>query len=134
MLTQNQAPEAHTLLAAADRAFDAGDLREGARLMWEASRVVIASVARKLDMPCDTYDDIKQVIYRLDGIDERGRFEGYPHYSADFGIARGFKEYAETHEWELPEFEWNDIDYKMNRPLVKKFVSVLMAYEEDATA
>lgn len=132
MLTQNHAQEAHTLLAAADRAFDAGDLREGARLMWEASKVAIASVAQKLDMPCDTYQDIKQVIFHLDGIDEKGRFKGYPEHSADFSIIRGFKEHAETYEWELPEFEWNDIDYKMNRPLVKKFVAKLVAYGEDA--
>lgn len=134
MLTQNHAQEAQTLLAAADRAFDAGDLREGARLMWEASKVAIASVARKLDMPCKTYEDIKQVIYRLDGIDEEGCFEGYPHYSAKFGVARGFKEHAETDEWELPEFEWEPDEYHMYRPSVKKFVAMLAAYTEDDTA
>lgn len=131
MLTQNHTQEAQTLLKASDHAFDEGDLREGARLLWEATKIGVASVARKLDMPCDTYDDIKQVIYRLDGIDEKGRFEGYPHYSAKFGVARGFKEHAETDEWELPEFEWEPDEYHMYRPSVKKFVAMLAAFAED---
>lgn len=134
MLTQNHAQEAHTLLDAADRAFDVGDLREGARLMWEASKVAIAAVAQKLDMPCDTYEDIKQVIFHLDGIDEKGNLSGYPHYSAKFGVARGFKEHAETDEWELPEFEWEPDEYHMYRPSVKKFVAMLAAYTEYDTA
>ena len=105
MLTQDHAREAQTLLAAADCAFDDGDLREGSRLLWEASRIAIAAVARKLGRPCDTFDDIKQVIFHLDGVDEKGRFSGYPRYSAKFGVAQSFKEHAETDEWELPEFD-----------------------------
>lgn len=131
MLTQNHAQEAQTLLAAADRAFDAGDLREGARLMWEASKVAIAAVAQKLGMPCDTYEDIKQVIFHLDGIDEKGNLSGYPHYYARFSAAKGFKEHAETDEWELPEFEWEPDEYHLYRPSVEQLVAMLAAYAED---
>ena len=132
MLTQDHANQVQTLLDTADRAFDADDLREGARLMWEASRVAIAAVAQKLGMPADTYDDIKQVVFHLDGINAKERLNGYPEYYASFSVVQAFKEHAETYEWELPEFEWEPDEYHMYRPLVKRFVARLIEQGTDA--
>ena len=124
------APKVQYLLDTADRAFDAGDVREGSRLVWEAARTAIGAVAAKHGWPCDSLDEIKQVIYRLDGVDEDGNSTGFPWYFMHFGVANTFREHAETYEWEYPEFQWGDSAFRMGRKSVKKFVDSLMQYAE----
>ena len=46
MQTQDLDRETAALFAAADSALNAGDFREGARLLWEAARVNIAALAQ----------------------------------------------------------------------------------------
>ena len=117
------------LLDSADRAFDGNDMREGSRLMWEAARTSIAAVAQKRGWPCNNLDEIKEVIFRLDGIDENGNFQGkYPKHLSYFGVADGFREHAETDEWEYPEFQWGEAGFRMGRKSVKQFVALLMEY------
>ncbi len=118
------------LLDSADRAFDAGDVRAGSRLMWEAARTAIDAVAIKHGWPCDSLEEIKEVIYRLDGVDEKGNSTGFPWYFMHFGVANTFREHAETYEWEYPEFQWGDSAFRMGRKSVKKFVDSLMRYAE----
>ena len=118
---------ARELLESADRAFDAGDVREGSRLMWEAARTAIASVAIQRGWPCDSLEEIKEVIYRLDGVDEDGNFPGvYPKHFAHFGVADIFREHAETDEWEYPEFQWGESGFRTGRKSVKGFVNLLL--------
>ena len=122
----NYAQAAQDLLNSADRAFDAGDVHEGSRLMWEAVRTGIAAVAKKRGWPCSNLDEIKEVIYRLDGVDEDGNFTGiYPKYFAHFGVADVFREHAETDEWESPEFQWSDVGFRLARKSVKEFIALL---------
>lgn len=116
------------LMNTSDRAFDVGDVREGSRLMWEAARTAIGAVAAKHGWPCGSLDEIKQVIYRLDGIDEDGKLSGYPTHLAHFGVADGFREHAETDEWEYPEFQWSDAGFRMGRRSVKEFLALLAEY------
>ncbi len=104
------AEKAQTLLDSADRAFDAGNVREGSWLMWEAARTSIAAVAARRGWPCESLNEIKEVIYRLDGVDGNGSFPSrHPKHFASFGVADIFREHAETEEWEYPEFQWGGI-------------------------
>ena len=125
----NCAQTVQDLLDSADQAFDAGNVREGSRLVWEATRTAIASVAAKHGWPCGSLDEIKEVIYRLDGVDENGNFiGGYPKYFAHFGVADRFREHAETVEWEYPEFQWSEVGFGMGRRSVREFLTLLGRY------
>ncbi len=120
------APKVKDLVDTADQAFEAGNVREGSRLMWEAVRTGIAAVARKHGWPCSNLDEMKEVIYRLDGVDEDGNFTGsYPKYFAHFGVADRFREHAEEVEWEYPEFQWSEVGFTMGRKSVKEFLTLL---------
>lgn len=118
------------LLNSADWAFDAGDVREGSRLMWEAARTAIGAVAAKHDWPCVSLDEIKHVIYRLDGIEKGEKYTEYPKHLAHFGVADKFRKHAEADDWEYPEFQWSDAGFRMGRRSVKEFVSLLTEYTE----
>ena len=118
---------ARELLESADRAFDAGDVREGSRLMWEAARTGIAAVAEKLGWPCGTREELKAVIFWLDKIDESGNHPGeYAKNFARFGVAEIFLEHAQTEEWEYPEFKWSEPEFRTGRKSVKGFVASLL--------
>ena len=125
--------KAQELLEAADAAFDAGKLREGAWYMWEAARVSVVAVAQARGWPCATMDDLKEVIYRLDGIDPNGRYE--PHHPRparflNFAMAALFREQAETDDWEYPEFRWESAEeFRNGQGPVKKLIAKL---SEDA--
>lgn len=120
--------KAQDLLDSADRVFDAGDVREGSRLMWEAARTAIGAVAAKHGWPCESLDEIKQVIYRLDGIEKGRKCTEYPKHLAHFGVADKFREHAETDEWEYPEFQWSDAGFRMGRKSVKEYIALLSEY------
>ena len=115
------------LLDAADRAFDAGNQREGSRLMWEAVRTGIAAVAAKHGLPCGTTEELRAVILKLDDIDKSGDHPGkYAENFAKFGVAEIFLEHAETDKWEYPEFKWAEPDFRTGRKSMKRFVASLM--------
>ena len=121
-------PEAQELLDFADLAYGSGDFREGSRLVWEAARISIAAVAAHHGWPCDSMDEIKQVIYRLDGVDQNGKCPGYPMHFVKFTVADMFREHAETNEWEYPEFQWSVYEFKTGYKSVKKFTALLAEY------
>lgn len=126
MVVADFAQTTQDLLNSADRAFDAGDVYEGSRLTWEAVRIGITAVAEKHGWPCDNLEEIREVIYRLDGVDEAGNFTGsYPKYFAHFGVADVFREHAETDEWESTEFQWSDVGFRLGRKSVKEFIALL---------
>lgn len=116
------------LLNSADRAFDANDMREGSRLMWEAARTSIAAVAEKRGWPCGSLDEIKEVIYRLDSASGGWKGADYPWHFAQFTVADIFREHAETDEWEHSEFQWSEPEFRMGRKSVKRFVTTLIGY------
>ena len=125
MLTQDSILEARELLAAADREFDAGKTRKGSMLMWEAAQAGLAAVADKYGWPLETENNLKEVVYRLDCVDENGNSPGYPVHFAAFSVAAGFREQAESHEHECSEFRWSDIAIGMGRESVKEFIANL---------
>ena len=125
-------PKVQDLLDTADRAFDAGDVREGSRMVWEAARTAISAVAAKRGWPCGSLAEIKEVIYRLDGVDEDGNSIGFPWHFMHFGVANTFREQAETDEWEYPEFRWSEPEFRMGRKSVKRFITTLMGHVTSA--
>ena len=118
------------LLDSADQAFDADNVREGSWLMWDAMRTVVAAIAAKYGWPCSSLGEIKEVIYRLDGVDAEGNSIGFPWHFMHFSVANTFREHAETDEWEYPEFQWGESAFRMGRKSVKKFVALLVQYAE----
>ena len=137
MQMQDLDRETAALFAAADSALDAGEFREGARLLWEAARVNIAALAQSRGWPCDTLDDLKQAIFELDKGPYGKGF--YPHeHLAYFATADVLREHAEEYcLLEGSEFEWTDLDYfKMGENSVKGFVKLLrkQIHKDGATA
>ena len=126
MQTQDLDRETAALFAAADAALDAGDFREGARLLWEAARVNIAALARSRGWPCDTRDDLMQAIFKLDKGPYGKGFYPNEHF-AHFVMADILREHAEEYDLlEDTEFEWTDLeDFRMGERTVKSFVKLL---------
>ena len=120
--------KAKNSLESADRAFDVGDVREGSRLMWEATRNSIAAVAERHGWPCSNLNEIKEVIHRLDSVNEGLNGADYHWHFAQFTVADIFREHAETDEWEYSEFKWTEPEFRMGRKSVKRFVLALMEY------
>ena len=124
MLTKDHIQKAMELLGEADREFDAGRTRKGSMLMWEAACSGLSAVADKHGWPRDTPSDIKEIVYRLDNVDEKGNSPGYPIHFAFFSVADGFREQAEDC-WLESEFVWSDIGIEMGRESVKEFIANL---------
>ena len=131
MLTKDHIQTALKLLGEADREFDAGRTREGSMLMWEAACAGLSAVADKNGWPRDTSSDMKEIVYRLDNVDEKGNSPGYPIHFAFFSVADGFREQAEGCWLEWPEFVWSDIEIDMGRKSVKEFIANLAKLAAD---
>ena len=126
MQLQDLDQETAALFAAADSALNAGDFREGARLLWEAARVNIAALAQSRGWPCDTRDDLKQAIYKLDKGPYGKGFYPNEHFSY-FVTADILREHAEEYDLlEDTEFEWTDLeDFRLSERTIKGFVKLL---------
>ena len=138
MQLQDLDQETAALFAAADSALNAGDFREGARLLWEAARVNIAALAQSRGWPCDTRDDLQQAVFKLDkGPYGKGRFYPNEHF-ASFVTADVLRQHAEEYDLlEDTEFEWTDLeDFRMGGRSVKGFVKLLrkQIHEDGVTA
>ena len=139
MQTQDLDRETAALFAAADAALDAGDFREGARLLWEAAHVNIAALARSRGwQPCETRDDIQRALFKLDdGPYGKGLVSPYQHL-AYFATADALREHAEKYDLLAgSEFEWTDIEeFKSAGRSVKRFVKLLRKqfHEDGVTA
>ena len=123
-------PQVQELLDSVDVAFDADDFREGSRLMWEATRVAVAAIAAQHGWPSGSLDELKKVVYRLDGVGNKGKATGFPWHFGRFSVAVTFRTHAETDEWEYPEFEWGEAAFSMGRKSVKNFLALLTQYIE----
>ena len=137
MQTQDLDRETAALFAAADSALNAGDFREGARLLWEAARVNIAALAQSRGWPCDTRDDLKRAVFKLDKDPYGKGFYPNEHF-ASFVTADILREHAEEYViLEGTEFEWTDLeDFRMSGRSVKGFVKLLRKriHKDGATA
>ena len=122
--------EIQELIEFADLSFDADNLREGSWLMWEATRVALVAIANNHGWPCDSLDELKEVTYRMDGIDAEEYATGFPWHFGRFSVAMTFCTHAETEVWECPEFQWGEAAFQMGRESVKKFLALLTQYIE----
>lgn len=115
-----------TTLAKAAAALDAGDYQHGANLAYQAAVQAIRAAAGRLGMPSDTREELKAVVYELDGFDPEEAWQSYladpttaidlPLYSSYFMVAESFKEHAETpldvqardteRYWQPEEYAW----------------------------
>ena len=137
MVIQTEIPTPQELVEESDRAFDSGNLREGSRLMWEATKTSIAAVAEKYGWPCDSMDEIKEVVLRLNDMDNaKGTDSVIPFYRhrfhGKFVEADIFREHAKTDIWERPEFRWIDTEFDAHRRSIKNFIKLLSETERSA--
>ena len=115
-----------TTLAKAAAALDAGDYQHGANLAYQAAVQAIRVAAGRLGMPSDTREELKAVVYKLDGFDPEEAWQAYladptitldlPLYSGYFSVAESFKEHAEVPldvqardtewYWQPEEYAW----------------------------
>lgn len=86
-------------LAAAEREFaaafanggwDEARVREGSRLAWEAARGSVALAAKARGWAHRTSQDLWNAIYRLDGIDKKGGYQGRLRYFHGYCAADAF--------------------------------------------
>lgn len=128
-------PEAHirkarTLLAEGNRAFDADDVREGSRLMWEAAKSGIVAVAEQRGWPYKTRDDLRQVIYHLDHDGENPPMEVDPltAYYPIWVTAKIYLEHAVTDddEWDYDgEFRKDPASLKYSQKSIRRLIANL---------
>ena len=130
MATQAETLTSQEVLYEADRAFDSGDLRKGSRLMWKAAVAGIAAVADIYGWPCDSMDEIKETMFRLNEIDNAKGSDGVIRYyrhrvHGKFVEAGIFRDHAETEIWDQPEFRWSDTEFEAHRRSQKNFIKLL---------
>lgn len=115
-----------TTLAEAAAALDAGDYQHGANLVYQAAVQAVRAAAGRLGMPCDTREELKAVVYKLDGFDPEEAWQAYladptitldlPLHTSYFMVAESFKEHSEIpldvqardteRYWQPEEYAW----------------------------
>lgn len=117
---------AEETFAKAVAALDAGDCQHGANLVYQAAVQAVRAAAGRLGMPSDTREELKAVVYKLDGFDPEEAWQAYladptttldlPLYRGYFSVAESFKEHAEIpldvqardaeRYWQPEEYAW----------------------------
>ncbi len=117
---------AEETFAKAVAALDAGDCQHGANLVYQAAVQAVRAAAGRLGMPSDTREELKAVVYKLDGFDPEEAWKAYladptttidlPLYRGYFSVAESFKEHAEIpldvqardteRYWQPEEYAW----------------------------
>ena len=130
MSPQARIRKARTLLAEGSRAFDADDVREGSRLMWEAAKSGILAVAEQRGWPYRTRDDLWKVIYHLDHDGDNPPMEVDPltAYYPIWVTAKIYLEHAVTEddEWDYDgEFRKDPVSLKYSQKSIKRLIDNL---------
>ena len=130
MSPQARIRKARTLLAEGSRAFDADDVREGSRLMWEAAKSGIAAVAEQRGWPHKTRDDLRHVIYHLDHDGENPPMKVNPltSYYGKWVVAKMYLEHAitEDDEWDYDgEFRIDPVSLKYGQKSMRRLIDDL---------
>ena len=126
MTAPSAAPnQAEELLQAADRAFAAGELRKGYRLVWEAAMAAVKLAAKRRDVRIETEEDAWKFVQALDGIDENGHYEEYPYLFGGLSVSESFLEQAMGIYDDDPEFCWEGDQYEFYLLAVKHMVASL---------
>ena len=114
-----QTPEQY--LAAADRAFAAGNHDDGSELLYQSVVSALSQLAQAYSQPCETKAELKAFAAWLDE----------KHGSADGSHARSFRT-AESfhHNAQYRFFHPDDVDFI--KPAVWDFVATLSSYRQKA--
>ncbi len=137
---------ARAMLARAVAMLNNGQSRQGAALVYEATIAALRVVAARLNMPCETKEQVWDVLNRLDGWTPEVRqslYDGawpgtpYPWHSSYFAAAENFKDYAEV-PLEVPadmyEFFISPDDYDREIGTVAKLFAMLETFCNGAAA
>ena len=122
--------KARALLKDASRAFDADEVREGCRLLWEASRTGISAVAEQRGWPHETRDDLKRTLHYLDHEGDPPLIKAAPlqSYFGKFVTAEMYLEHAVTEddEWDFDgEFREDDESLRNGQKSIKILIDRL---------
>ena len=132
---------AYALLAEGEREISAGHYREGSANVYQAAFAALRAVADSRGWPCETEEDVDDIIHRLDGVEPlpddaaeaiKVAFERVddplPVYSTLFINVACFKLHSATvfrDGVSLPVYFWEPEDYTKSLPLVEKFIDLL---------
>ena len=113
-------------LEEADRLFDAGNKREGSKLVWQAVKTALAAIAEQRGLPLHNNDDELSLIVALDKEDGHTR-EHIGNYLVSEGFHDNSREVWEEDNYDLSLYYWDDDEFEMYRPLAAKLVRYLVA-------
>ena len=132
---------AYAMLSEGEREISAGHYREGSASVYQAAFTALRAVADRRGWPCETEEDVDDIINRLDGVEPlpddaaeaiKVAFERVddplPVYSTLFINVACFKLHSATvfrDGISLPVTFWEPEDYVKSLPLVKKFIDLL---------
>ena len=132
MSAQAKIKRAYKLVEEGSRALYADREEEGSRLMWEAARAGISAVAETRGWPHETFDELYDVLSRLDA-EEGNRGFGYMKkrrtpYTAEFVFAEqyGRRTLDPFEYFDAPEdARWTSWEFKNRRVRMKPFIARL---------
>lgn len=132
---------AYALLAEGERQIAVGQFREGSANVYQAALAALQAVAESRGWPCETEEDVDDIIHRLDGVEPlpddaaeaiKVAFEHVndplPVFSTLFVNVDCFKYHSAIvfrDGVSLPVYFWEPEDYVKSLPLVKKFIDLL---------
>lgn len=132
---------AYAMLSEGEREISAGRYREGSASVYQGALIALRAVADSRGWPCETEEDVDDIINRLDGVEPlpddaaeaiKVAFERVddplPVYSTLFINVACFKLHSATvfrDGISLPVTFWEPEDYVKSLPLVKKFIDLL---------
>ena len=100
-LTPEQIRAARSIVAEADRAFDAGDVQLGCQKLWDAASSLVAIIAQQRGWPHETPSDLGEAADQLSA-----EYDYEPDLCASFGAAEECIENVTR-----PFMKQRDIDY-----------------------
>ena len=132
----------YALLAKGERQITSGQYREGSANVYQAAFTVVQAVAESRGWPCETREDARSIMRRLDDVESlpdnaaeaiKVAFQRVgdplPVYSILFTTVYCFKHHSRTRspDGTLPTSFWEPDDYIKSLQLVKKFIDLLAA-------
>ncbi len=119
-------------LEEADRLFDAGNKREGSKLVWQAVKTALAAIADQRGLPLRNNDDAFSLAVILDKEDGYTR-EHIGNYAVSEGFHDNSREVWEEDNYDLSLYYWDDLEFTVYRPIAAKFVHYLLAKADKGT-
>ena len=116
-LTPEQIRAARSIVAEADRAFDAGDVQSGCQKLWDAASSLVAIIAQQRGWPHETPSDLGEAAELL-----AGEYDYEPDLGAEFGAAEECLENIGH-----PFMKQRDIDYV--RRAIPHFIDKLEKFQ-----